>query len=146
MINGIFQFFQDLVHELRSGVHAQSRNSRPVFLGTESIINLGVKLWNTVTETIKSSESLNVFKSKIKQCPYRVFKAYIDYVGLINLNKCYENFIHFIYLIYVFFNDKIFKILFKVIETLYPIIIVPYNVLLYLALIRPAFCIGAKIF
>ena len=67
-MNEIFQFFENPVYELRSGVHLPSRNSRTVFFGTESIMNLGAKLWNMVPQNIKSSESLNVFKSKIKYC------------------------------------------------------------------------------
>ena len=65
-MNEIFQFFENPVYELRSGVHIPTRNSCTVFFVTESIINLGAKLWNMVPANIKSSESLNVFKSKIK--------------------------------------------------------------------------------
>ena len=77
------------IFELRSGVHLPSRNSRTVFFGTESIMNLAAKLWNMVPANIKSSESLNVFKSKIKywtpnHCPCRICKTYIDQVGFIN--------------------------------------------------------------
>ena len=49
-----------------NGVHLPSRNSRKVFVVTEIIINLGTKLWNMISKNIKSSESLNFFKSKIK--------------------------------------------------------------------------------
>ena len=62
----IFQFFENPVYELRCGVHVPDRNSRTVFCATESIINQGPKLWNMIPENIKSSESLNVFKSKMK--------------------------------------------------------------------------------
>ena len=65
-MNESFQFFENRVYELRSGVHLPSRNSRTVFFGTESIINLGAKLWNMIPENIKSSEFLSVFKCKIK--------------------------------------------------------------------------------
>ena len=44
IMNEIFKFFESPVYGLRSGVHLPTRNSRAVFLGTESIINLGVKL------------------------------------------------------------------------------------------------------
>ena len=60
IMNEIFQFFENPVYELRSGVHLPSRNSRTVFFGTESIMNLGAKLWNMVPQNIKSSKSLNV--------------------------------------------------------------------------------------
>ena len=77
------------IFELRSGVHLPSRNSRTVFFGTESIMNPGAKSWNMVPQNTKSSESLNVFKSKIKyptpnHCPCRICKTYIDQVGFIN--------------------------------------------------------------
>ena len=89
IMNEIFQFFENPVYELRSGVHLQSRNSRKGFFGTESVINLGTKLWNMVPENTKASESLSVFKSKIKywapsHCPCRICKTYIDQVRFIN--------------------------------------------------------------
>ena len=90
----IFQIFENPVFELRSGVHLPSRNSGTVFFGTESIMNLGAKLWNTGAQNrksseSKSSESLNVFKSKIKYCTpnhcrCRICKTYIGQVGFIN--------------------------------------------------------------
>ena len=43
IMNEIFQFFKNPAYELKSGVHLPSRNSRTVFFGTESIINLGAK-------------------------------------------------------------------------------------------------------
>ena len=83
IMNENFQFFQNPVYELRSGVHLQNRNSRTVFFGTESIINLGAKLWKMVPE------SLSVFKSKIKywkanHCPSRICKTYMNQAGFIN--------------------------------------------------------------
>ena len=53
IMNGVFQFFENPVYELRSGVHVPSRNSRAVFFGIESITNLGAKLWNMVPENTK---------------------------------------------------------------------------------------------
>ena len=75
IMNEIFQFFENRVYELRSRVHLPNRNSRTVFFGTKSIINLGGKLWHMVPKSIKSSEWLIVFKSKTKywtpnHCPY----------------------------------------------------------------------------
>ena len=59
-MNEISQFFENLVYELKSGVHLPSRNSRTVFLGTESIMNLGAKLWNLVPQNIKFSMFSNL--------------------------------------------------------------------------------------
>ena len=44
IMNEIFQFHENPIYELKSGVHLPSRNSRTVFFSTESIINLGAKL------------------------------------------------------------------------------------------------------
>ena len=52
-MNETFQFFENPVYELRSGVHLPSRNSHTVFSGIESITNLEAKLWNMVPENTK---------------------------------------------------------------------------------------------
>ena len=49
---------------------------------------LGPKIWNIVPEDIKKSESLNVFKTKIKKwipgdCPYRLCRSFIQNLGYI---------------------------------------------------------------
>ena len=77
------------VHIGPIGVDIPTRNSRTVFFGTESIINLGAKLWNMVPVNIKSSESLNIVKSKTKywtpnHSPCRNCKTYIGQVGFVN--------------------------------------------------------------
>ena len=89
IMNEIFQFFENTVYELRIGVHLPSKNSRTVFFGIESIMNLGGKLWNLVPQNRKSSELLSVFKSKIKYCTpnhclSRICKTYISQVVFIN--------------------------------------------------------------
>ena len=88
-MNEIFQVFGNPVYELRSGVHLPSRNSPTVFFGIEFIINLGANLWNMLPQNVKSSESTNVLKSKIKyctpnHCPWRTCKTCNDQVGFIN--------------------------------------------------------------
>ena len=62
-MNEIFQFFENPVYELRSRFHLKTRNLHIIFFDSESIINLGVKLWNMLPEDAKSSGSLNIFKS-----------------------------------------------------------------------------------
>ena len=88
-MNEIFEFFENSIHELRSGVHLPTRNSRTVFFGNESTLNLGATLWNMLPVNIKSSESLTVFKSKMKyltlnHCPCRFRKTYVGQVGFVN--------------------------------------------------------------
>ena len=133
IMNEISQFFENPVYELRSVVHLPSRNSPTFFFGTESMINLRTKLWDMVPEIIKSSDSFNVFKSKIKywtlnHCPCRIFKTYIGQVCFINY--VFESTIN---LTFLFFNDKILKILLNSLKVLNPFVlkiylfIVPYN-------------------
>ena len=133
IMNEISQFFENPVYELRSVVHLPSRNSPTLFFGTESMINLRTKLWDMVPEIIKSSDSFNVFKSKIKywtlnHCPCRIFKTYIGQVCFINY--IFESTIN---LTFLFFNDKILKILLNSLKVLNPFVlkiylfIVPYN-------------------
>ena len=62
---------------------------QPETLVTESITDLEAKLSNMVPVNIKSSESPNIFRSKIKywtpnQCPCRICKTYIGQVGFVN--------------------------------------------------------------
>ena len=81
--------FENPVYQLKSGVHLPTRNSRTVFFGTESINKLEAKWRYMVPEDKKSSESLNVFKSKIKywtpnHCQCRICKTFIYQVGFIN--------------------------------------------------------------
>ena len=133
LINEIFQFFENPVYEHRSGVHLPSRNSRKVFFGTESIMNPGAKLWNMVPQNIKSSESLNVFKSKIKywtpnHCSCRICETCIGQFGLINSSFVFVE--STTCLTYLFFNDKILKILFKIIVKMYN----PFVLKIYLSI------------
>ena len=132
-----FQFFENRVYELRSGVHLATRNSRTVFFVTESIINLGAKLWNMAPVNIKASESLNSFKSKTKHCKpnhcsCRICKTCID--KLVSKIKFLFLFESTICLTYSFFKDRILKILIKINVKIFKlfVFIVPYNVLLYL--------------
>ena len=60
---------------------------KTVKYGTETISYLAHKIWSLVPNVIKSSKSLDVFKSKIRQwepdCPCRLCKNYLQHVGFI---------------------------------------------------------------
>ena len=71
-----------------------------------------------IPENIAPSESLSDFKSKIKywtpnHFPSRICKTYIGQVGFTNQIFIFVE--STICLTYLFFNDKILKILFKII-------------------------------
>ena len=55
--------------------------------GTDTISYLAPKIWSSVPNAIKSSKSLDVFKSKTRKwepsCPCGLCKNYLQYVGFI---------------------------------------------------------------
>ena len=105
--------------------------------------------------SLKSSESLNIFKSKIKywtpnHCSCRICETYFGQVRF--LIKLLFLFVSTIYFTYLLLKERILKILFKINVKAFNlfVFILPYNVLLYLPnnvllylalIIRPAFCI-----
>ena len=59
-----------------------------VLWGTETLRNIGPKIWDMLPQVIKDSSSLNSFKSRIKQwkchnCPCRLCKTYITGLGFL---------------------------------------------------------------
>ena len=56
--------------------------------GSETVSNLGTKLWDILPENIKKAESLQEFKNEIKywtllNCPCKLCKTYIANVGYV---------------------------------------------------------------
>ena len=86
MKNG-FHFNTDIPYILRSYSKRYSRNPKADKYGTETISYLAPKIWSLVPNAIKSSKSLDVFKSKIRKWendyPCRLFKNYLQHVGFI---------------------------------------------------------------
>ena len=75
----------------------QRRRVNSVRHGTESVSFLGPKIWDLVPSDIKLSQSLSIFKRKIKkwvplQCPCRLCKIYLQHVGFIQWTP--ENSLH----------------------------------------------------
>ena len=58
----IFVFQENEIYNLRNTNHLARKNIRTIQYETESISNLGVKLWNLLPREIKNSSSLTVFK------------------------------------------------------------------------------------
>ena len=80
--NQIFRFSKNSVSSLRSGIQLEKPSINTVQFGGESTIYLGAKLWGLIPENIKSSESVVIFKSKIKKwipeiCACRLCKTYV---------------------------------------------------------------------
>ena len=74
-------------YELR-GNNFLERRIKSVRYGNESISSLTQKIWEILPNEIKDSDTLQIFKAKIKkwvpvECPYRLCKIYLPEVGFI---------------------------------------------------------------
>ena len=75
-------------YNLRNQTKFKTRNINTTRYGTETIANIGPKIWNLVPTNIKESNTVSEFKAKIKQwipvnCPCRLCKTYIQNVVFI---------------------------------------------------------------
>ena len=66
-MNEIFRFSKNSVYSLRSGIQLEKPSINTVQFGNESTVYLGAKIWELISENIKYSESVDIFKSKIKK-------------------------------------------------------------------------------
>ena len=67
IIKAIFSFSDDNnYHNLRKDNHLSWPISHTTHYGTESIINLGAKIWELVPQNIKESDSHSCFRNKMK--------------------------------------------------------------------------------
>ena len=84
-LNEIFQN-RALLYNLRTNSNFSSRQVHSVYHGTESLSFLGPKIWELVPEDTKQSESLKIFKNKIKKWvpsrfPCRLCHIYLQKKG-----------------------------------------------------------------
>ena len=75
-------------YDLRRNDTLERRRVNSVRFGTESISFLGPKIWDMIPKDIKESETVQIFKAKIKKwiprdCPCRLCKTYIAQIGFI---------------------------------------------------------------
>ena len=87
VMNNVFHLNANIPYNLRSRSERHSRNPKTIKHGTETMSYLAPKIWSLVPNAMKISNSLDVFKSKIRQwepdCPYRLCKNYVQHVGFI---------------------------------------------------------------
>ena len=67
-----------------------NRNIHTAHFGTDTITNLGPKIWKLVPDEIKNASSLLAFKSRIKtwtpdNCPCRLCKTFVRNLGFIEV-------------------------------------------------------------
>ena len=79
-------------YNLRRGTTLITRNVKTTSYGIETLSFRGPKLWEIVPDDIKNSNSLSVFKTKIKQwrptgCDCKLCCNYIQNLGYVNSNS-----------------------------------------------------------
>ena len=87
-MDDILTLDQNTSYNLRSGVTVTRRNKRTNKFGFENISTIGAVLWGDLPIDIKNSDSLNIFKRKIKQWtpdnwPYKISRNFIRNSGYI---------------------------------------------------------------
>ena len=75
-------------YEVRGNNFFGRRGVKSVRYGTESISSLAPKIWEVLPNEIKDSDTLQIFKAKIKkwvpvECPCRLCKIYLPQVRFI---------------------------------------------------------------
>ena len=86
IIEKFFIFQENNNYNLRNGTHLVNRNIHTVHFGTDTTTDLEPKLRKLVTDEIKNTLSLSVFKSRVKtstinDCPCRLFKTFVKDLG-----------------------------------------------------------------
>ena len=81
-------FFFEKSYTLRNNSTLKRTYIRSVYLGTETISFLALKIWELVPNTIKNATSLKLFKKQIKlwttdECTCRLCKICICSVGFV---------------------------------------------------------------
>ena len=79
---------REITYNLRTKSDFQSYKPTTVYYGTETLSNLGPKIWQLIPSDIKDSPCVSSFKSKIKnwttpECPCRLCKVFVMNVGFL---------------------------------------------------------------
>ena len=86
----VFIFQENENYNLRCGTHLTKRNIHTAHFETDTITNLGPKLWKLVPDEIENGSSLSVFKYRIKtwttdNFPCRLCKTFVKDLGFIEV-------------------------------------------------------------
>ena len=78
----------DLSHVRQNNYNLRHDSYFAISNGTESLSNLGRRIWNLVPDKLKQLVDIHAFKKEIKKwkpenCPCRLCKTYIQHVGFI---------------------------------------------------------------
>ena len=75
-------------YNLRHDSYFAIPNVKSGYNSTESLLNLGPRIWNLVPDKLKQLVDIHAFKKEIKKwkpenCPCKLFKTYIPHVEFI---------------------------------------------------------------
>ena len=88
IMNDILTLDENASYNLRSGVTITRRNIRTNKFGFDTITTIGAVLRRNLPNDIQNSDSLNIFKRRIKQwtpdnCPCKICRNFIKNLGYI---------------------------------------------------------------
>ena len=87
ILQDVFPINSQPEYNVRNKTHFATRPIRTAHYG-DNLTYLGTKLWELIPSNMKDTESVEVFKNRIKgwipdNCPCRLCKTYIHQVGFI---------------------------------------------------------------
>ena len=79
---------RNVTNNIRHLQEFQSERKKTVFYGLETLSYRGPQLWTLLPEKIKQRNTINLFKSDVKQwickeCPCRLYKVFVPNLGFI---------------------------------------------------------------
>ena len=88
ILHDVFPLNSQPEYNLRNKTHFATRPIRTAYYGDNSLRYLGPKLWELIPSNIRDTESVQVFKNRIKNwipdnCPWKLCKTYIHQVAFI---------------------------------------------------------------
>ena len=93
LLKDVFEVNKYMGPTLRTDKYFKSNNVKSDSFGLNSLQVFGVRLWKLLPENIRLSQSLEIFKEKIKSwkpmCPCKLCATFIKGVGYINLQIYY---------------------------------------------------------
>ena len=74
-------------HALRNELELKSRKIHSVRYGIEAASFVGARVWNSLPSDLNQCKSFEFFKSKIKNCPCKLCKTYLQRIGYVQISN-----------------------------------------------------------
>ena len=83
IMRDIFSLSENSSYNLRCGVTVSRQNIITSKFGFETVSTVGAILWNDLPAELKNAEGLKIFKQKIKDCPCKICRKFVNNLGYI---------------------------------------------------------------